>query len=124
MTTRSKRLGRWALRPTTLVIFVLLAGVFGQSYRGRKDVIDSQRHDCERGIRKELLNIHEDDLHIAANEAIMVDPTVPRAAREARKHEALEEEAIVAERYSFVDPKNGGPLVCSKVYPSANPLPF
>lgn len=124
MTTRGKRLRRWLARPGTLILFVLLLGVFAQSYNGRKGLIDSQRHGCQRGVRKELLTIKDDNISIKKALAVAGDPTVPPSAAHANRVEAQEREAVREERYAFVAPENGGPLVCEKVYPDPSPLPW
>lgn len=111
------------INPLWFIFFVLLVGVFGQSYGGRKDVVEASRHGCERGITKELLNIKEDNLRIMGNRAIARDPAQLATTKHARAVEAEKEEAIREQRYNFVSPVHGGTLVCSQVYPPARLIP-
>jgi hypothetical protein len=105
------------------LVVVALAGIFGQSYLGRREVVHSQRVGCERGIEERLDTIAESDSRITGNLAIARDPRQPATTRSARAAEARDEERIRERRYARVDPAHGGRLVCSDAYPSASPFP-
>lgn len=122
MTTQAKRLRRFVKRPTTLIILVLLGGVFGQNYQGRRDVNISQRRGCSRGIDERLTTINEQNRRICAFMTIASTAQQPSWRREFSSL-ALGEVATREERYTRVDPKHGGTFSCKQAYPAPSLFP-
>lgn len=118
----------WRDKTIALFVVLLISTAMGCAaltitFAGRRDIVNSQRANCHRGIADRLDSIDVRSTQAWSAQVIADDPFQSARTREARGSEARVLRRSVRRLTVHVDPGHGGQLVCDEAFPAARWLP-
>jgi hypothetical protein len=99
---------------------LIVLAVFGQSFQGRRDLVESQRAGCHRGKLDRAQNARGWRTAEKARLVTARNPKVVIGERRAAYAAAVTYDRIAAD----LEQRTGSNLNCSRAFPSPSPLPF